>query len=82
MNTVSTKIADGGRVVIPAEYRRALGLEIGDEVILRVEDGELRIMTRAEGVKRAQQNVRKYVKGKRSLVDELIADRRVEAESE
>jgi len=82
MNTVSTKIADGGRVVIPVEYRRALGLEIGDEVILRVEDGELRIMTRAEGVKRAQRNVRKYVKGKRSLVDELIADRRVEAESE
>jgi AbrB family looped-hinge helix DNA binding protein len=82
MNTVSTKIADGGRVVIPVEYRRALGLEIGDEVILRLEDGELRIMTRAESVKRAQQNVRKYVKGRRSLVDELIADRRMEAESE
>lgn len=82
MNGVSTKIADGGRLVIPAEHRRALGLEIGDEVIVRVEDNELRILTRAEAIKRAQKKVRRHVKGGRSLVDELNAERRAEAKRE
>ena len=41
MNETSTKIAHGGRLVIPAKHRRALGLRTGDEVILRVVDGEL-----------------------------------------
>lgn len=79
MNGVSAKIADGGRLVIPAEHRRALGLEIGDEVIVRVEDGELRILTRAEAIKRAQKKVRLHIKEGRSLVDEVSAERRAEA---
>jgi AbrB family looped-hinge helix DNA binding protein len=82
MNGVSTKIADGGRLVIPAEHRRALGLEIGDEVIVRVEDNELRILTRAEAIKRAQEKVRRHIKGGHSLVDELSAERRAEAKRE
>jgi AbrB family looped-hinge helix DNA binding protein len=43
MSVMSTRITQGGRVVIPAEFRRALGLEEGDEVILRLVDSELRI---------------------------------------
>jgi AbrB family looped-hinge helix DNA binding protein len=82
VNGISTKIADGGRLVIPAELRRQLGLEIGDEVIVRVQDNELRILTRSEAVKRAQEKVRRHVKGNRSLVDELISERRVEAKRE
>ena len=79
MSGISTKIAEGGRLVIPAEHRRELGLEIGDEVIVRVEGGELRILSRGEAVKRAQDLVRHHVKGSRSLVDELSAERRAEA---
>ena len=82
MNGISTKIADGGRLVIPAEYRRKLGLETGDEVIIRIENGELRILTRAEAVKRAQAVVKQHVKKGRSLVDELSDERRAEASRE
>ena len=82
MKGMSARIADGGRLVIPAEYRRALGLETGDEVIIRLEDGELRILTRAEAVKRAQAIVRRHVRKGRSLVDELTAERRAEAADE
>lgn len=79
MNGVSTKIAEGGRVVIPAEYRRKLGMEPGQEVIIRLEEGELRILTRTEAVRRAQALVRQHVNRDRSLVDELITERRAEA---
>ncbi len=81
MNGVSVKVAEGGRLVIPVEYRRALGLEPGGEVIIRMEDGELRIVTRAEAVRRAQEKVRQHIKKGRSLVDELSAERRSEAEA-
>lgn len=82
MNGVSAKIAEGGRLVIPAEYRRELGLQVGDEVIIRVEDGELRILTRAEAVRRAQALVRKHVQEGRSLVNELSAERHAETKRE
>lgn len=82
MSGIRARIAEGGRLVIPAELRRALGLEVGDEVIVRVEDNELRILTRSEAVKRAQSLVRRHVKGSRSLVDELSAERRAEAKRE
>ena len=38
--------------------------------------------TRAEAIRRAQESVAKYLGGARSLVDELIAERRAEAASE
>jgi AbrB family looped-hinge helix DNA binding protein len=82
MNETSTKIAHGGRLVIPAKHRRALGLKTGDEVILRVVDGELRILSRTEAVRRAQELVKRHVRKGRSLVDELSAERRAEAAGE
>ena len=68
--------------MIPVEIRRALGLETGDELIICVEDGGLLILTRTEAVRRAQAAVRRRVKRGRSLVEELKADRRAEAEDE
>jgi AbrB family looped-hinge helix DNA binding protein len=79
---VATKLSEGGRIVIPAEYRKALGLDAGDEVFLQLQDGEIRIYTLAQAVRRAQELVRRYVPEGRSLVDELIAERRLEAQRE
>ena len=39
MSDVSTRIAAGGRIVIPVDFRRELGADIGDEVILRLVEG-------------------------------------------
>ena len=82
MNETSTKITHGGRVVIPARVRQTLGLKTGDEVILRLVDSELHILSRAEAVRRAQEMVRRHVKKGRSLVKELSAERRAEAARE
>jgi AbrB family looped-hinge helix DNA binding protein len=76
------RVNENGRVVIPAPYRKALGIKPGDEVILRMEDDELRITTMQRRIERAQRRVRKYVKPGVSLVDELIAERREAAKRE
>jgi AbrB family looped-hinge helix DNA binding protein len=75
-------INENGRVVIPASYRRALGVKAGDKVILRLEDDELRITTMKRRIERAQRRVRTYVKPGVSLADELIAERREAAKRE
>jgi AbrB family looped-hinge helix DNA binding protein len=49
-----TRVNENGRVVIPASYRKALGIKAGDEVILRMEDDELRITTMKRRIERAQ----------------------------
>jgi AbrB family looped-hinge helix DNA binding protein len=76
------KMSDGGRVVIPVEIRRALGLKEGDTVFWELVDGEARLTTRRERLRRIQDLVRQYVPADVSLVDELIAERRAEATRE
>jgi AbrB family looped-hinge helix DNA binding protein len=75
MIEVKLKVAEGGKIVIPSEYRLALGITVGDEVILRLEDGEIRVFTPRLAVKRAQQRLaRGSTTHRPSLADELIAD--------
>ncbi len=82
MTSIKTKLGEGGRVVIPAKYRKALNLKPGDDVILVLEDGEVRITTVKQAIRRAQQIVRRYVPEDRDLVSELIKERREEAARE
>jgi AbrB family looped-hinge helix DNA binding protein len=70
------RVNENGRVVIPAAFRKALGINPGDEVILSLEEDELRITTMKRRIERAQRRARQYVKPGVSLVDELIAERR------
>ncbi|HEX7517663.1 MAG TPA: AbrB/MazE/SpoVT family DNA-binding domain-containing protein [Chthoniobacterales bacterium] len=76
------RVNENGRVVIPASYRKALGIKAGDEVILRMEDDELRITTMKRRLDRARRRIRQYVKPGVSLADELIAERREAAKRE
>ena len=71
-----------GRLVIPAAFRKALGIRAGDQVMLRVEDDELRITTMKARIQRAQRRAQRYVKPGVLLVDELIAERREAAKRE
>jgi len=76
------RVADNGRIVIPAEFRKALGIEIGDEVVLRVQDNELRISTQQARIQRAQRRARQHLKPGTSLVNEFLAERHEAAKSE
>jgi AbrB family looped-hinge helix DNA binding protein len=76
------RVNENGRVVIPAPFRKRLGINIGDEVVLRIENDELRITTLKQNLERAQRLVRKHVKAGTSLVDELTRERREAALNE
>ena len=79
---INMRINQNGRVVIPALFRKKMGIRAGDEVILRMERDELRITTLKRNVERAQRLVSKHVKRGASLADELIAERRRAARHE
>jgi bifunctional DNA-binding transcriptional regulator/antitoxin component of YhaV-PrlF toxin-antitoxin module len=82
MGKILTKLGEGGRLVIPAEYRRALGVDTGDELVLVLEERTMRVLTPREAVRRAQALVRSYIPEGRSLSEELISERRRESEIE
>ncbi|WP_238720013.1 AbrB/MazE/SpoVT family DNA-binding domain-containing protein [Nitratireductor alexandrii] len=73
------QIGAGGRIVIPAEMRAAMGVSEGDSLLARVIDGELRLLSQDAALQKAQALVRQVVPEGVSLVDELIAERRLEA---
>ena len=79
---VKTRLGEGGRFVIPAEIRKALRLQAGDEMLVGLEGREIRLVPRANAVRQAQDLVRCYVAPGRRLADELIAERRAEAARE
>ena len=76
---MKTRVGEGGRLVIPAPIRKAIGFQPGDEVIVRLVEGEVRISTTRQAIQRAQQIVAQFVTPDRSLADELSVERRAEA---
>jgi len=76
-----TRIGPQGRLVIPAALRRAIGLQLGDVVVLRVEDGRL-IAEKRENILLRLRARFAAVPNDVSLVDTLIAERRREAARE
>jgi bifunctional DNA-binding transcriptional regulator/antitoxin component of YhaV-PrlF toxin-antitoxin module len=68
--------------VIPAQFRKALGILEGDTLMMTLDDGMIRILTPQKVIQRVQEMVRRYVPEGVSLADELIAERRAEAARE
>jgi bifunctional DNA-binding transcriptional regulator/antitoxin component of YhaV-PrlF toxin-antitoxin module len=76
------RIGAGGRLTIPRPLLDELDLSVGDPVVLEVEAGELRLRSQKRAIADIQALVRQYVPEGVSLADELIAERRREAELE
>jgi AbrB family looped-hinge helix DNA binding protein len=74
------RVADGGRIVIPADVRERLGLDVGAELVMTVEDDHATIMNAKTARRRARERVRQYVAPTVSLSQELMAERKKEAE--
>ena len=72
----------GGRVVVPAAVRDALGFAEGEPLVLTVDDGTVRVETYARSVERLQAQVRAMIRPTGDLVDRFLADKRADAARE
>ncbi len=79
--TYHSKIIAGGKIVIPADLRRELGFADGDTLVVEREGETVVLKSRAQVLREIQASVRKHLK-RPFTVDEFIAERRAEAESE
>jgi bifunctional DNA-binding transcriptional regulator/antitoxin component of YhaV-PrlF toxin-antitoxin module len=72
------RMGERGRLVLPAEIRRALRVEAGDHLVAWLDDGGVRLARRRQLAREARGPLRRLTPD-RDLVGELLAERRAEA---
>lgn len=78
--TVQVNITPNGRMSLPADVRKRLGLAKGGTVFVEETDDGLVLRTAAQAVTRAQALARRFTNGKSDAsVDAFIANRRAES---
>jgi AbrB family looped-hinge helix DNA binding protein len=82
MLVVRTRLGENGRVVIPTEFRKQLGLKAGDPLIVRLDEDGIRIESRQAAVRAAQRMVRERVPEGELLTERLFEMRRAETRGE
>ncbi len=78
LSFVRLRLGPQGRIVVPAHFRRALGLEVGDALVASIEDGRLVLAPREAARARLLDRFPAAADAP-SAVDELLAERRAEA---
>lgn len=78
MNAVPARITQGGRLVIPAAFRKCMGLREGEVVMLQMNGNVLQVRSLDDTLDAVQARYGQAL-GPESLVAELIAERRREA---
>jgi AbrB family looped-hinge helix DNA binding protein len=76
------ELGAGGRLVIPAPMRAALGIKIGDRLMVRLDGNELRVHTYEEGLRQAREIVGKYLPANADPVDDFLKWKRQQAKME
>lgn len=82
VDPVWINLAPDGRVVIPADMRRAMQIDASGQARARVVDGELRVLSGQVTRMRAQDLVRAFDTGEGSPVEELLRERRADSARE
>ena len=80
--TAFTGKIDGGAVIVPDDYRKALGLSDGDSVRVERHGEELRIRSLRSVIRDIQEAMKPFAIPGRRASDELIEDRRAEVARE
>jgi AbrB family transcriptional regulator, stage V sporulation protein T len=76
--TYQAKVIAGGKIVIPAELRREMGISDGDSLVIeQAAGGTLVIKTFAQVIRDGQAKVRAMV-GDDFTVDQFLAERRAD----
>ena len=80
--TMSARVSESGRLSIPVDMRRAMGLEKGGDVQLKLDDDGLHLETAQQFVKRIQRMAREAGWHEKTSVDDFLEWRREEAKRE
>jgi AbrB family looped-hinge helix DNA binding protein len=77
---IEIKVAANGRMTLPADVRKRMGLENGGNLMLKESDLGLELTNFRQRAKKAQSLYKKYSRGKDQLtVDDLITQKRADA---
>ena len=72
-----SQVSPSGRLSLPAEFRKALGLERGGKVLVELAGNEIRLRTVHEAVARVQARAKRLFAGKAQVSsDDFLAQRR------
>jgi AbrB family looped-hinge helix DNA binding protein len=82
MKSVAVKVSASGRMHLPSEVRKALGIEGPGHVVLTLEDGALTLRTMAQALADVRRLARPFAPKDRLASEQLIAERREEARKE
>jgi len=77
-----THLGAQGRIVLPAHVREEAHLKQGDRLIVIVEEGRILLLTPIQAVERVQAMARKFIRPGTLASEELIRERRREAQRE
>lgn len=70
MKEFRSRLSEDGRIVIPAVFRRQMHLELGEELIIKMSQDELHVISAKQSLKNAQRRVKALTQGK-SLIEQL-----------
>jgi AbrB family looped-hinge helix DNA binding protein len=74
----SVTVGENGRMNLPADIRRSLGLNGAGKIIIEADENGAYITTFEQRLRKIRASVQPYFTPGVSIVDELIADRRAE----
>jgi AbrB family looped-hinge helix DNA binding protein len=79
---VKGKVVEGGRIIVPAAFRKSMGLAKGDTVFMELHGDELRVRPARSALRRIQAKLRALGPSEGLASDKLIAERQAEVERE
>jgi AbrB family looped-hinge helix DNA binding protein len=79
---IRARVAEAGRVVIPAELRKELGIEEGQDIVFARDGNSIRIIPLREAIREVQDYFASLAPPDVLLSEEVIAERRQEAAKE
>jgi bifunctional DNA-binding transcriptional regulator/antitoxin component of YhaV-PrlF toxin-antitoxin module len=70
-------VSPSGRLSLPAEFRKAVGLERGGDVVVELDEREIRIRTLDDAIADAQALSQRLLAGKRNAsLDDFLRERK------
>ena len=82
MRTYEVPMQESGRVILPVELRKTLGLQKGDRVLIEADGDNVTLTTARLRRRRAQALVARHLQLSGSVVDDFLREKREDAERE